>query len=267
MAYDNDNKVMMGNTLCKIDIYRSKAIMTMESSVAVDYNVASPMLQFKFASRTDAKSPGQWNNNQNTMWFPSFSGVVDVVTQFVALLSSAPGTDAAMAKFTNPKKQKYLQVRKNLGDNQELWYVFSYMSGSQDSGNQIKINCSCTAAEFTGILGYLKNLLTQWPTVAQMALTRYDAWYQTVGKHKQAGGTGGGQKSYNKQSGGGYQGNSNQGGGGYQGNQGNQGGGGGYQGNQGGNTPNPNPAQHAAQNLQNEYGGGGNISDDDEIPF
>ncbi len=241
-------RVQMQNILNKIEIYRSKSIMCMEAQVSVNYNTATPMVQFKFASRNDAKSPGNWNNNQNAYWFPSFASLVECITQMGTLMKIEAGDENALIKFQNPKKQKYLQLRKNKDDRGGIWYMFSYMSGSQDAGNQFKVSCSCTPNEFMGIYGYLKNLLSQFPTIAQMTLVRYDTWYNLVGSKKQ-------------------QSNGNQGGG-YQNNQG-----GGYQtsnykkptnqGNQGGGTVD----QNMMNDINNEFGGGGDIPPDDDIPF
>lgn len=258
--------ISMQNILNKIDIYRSKSIMTMEAGVSVNYNAATPMVQFKFASRPDAKSAGNWNNNQNAYWFPSFGSLVDAVTQCTALLTATANNDTAIAKFSNPKKQKYLQVRKNLGDNQEIWYVFSYMSGSQDAGDQIKINCSCTQPEFNSILGFLKNMLTQFPTIAQMALMRYDNWYNLVGKFKNE--SAGGYNS-NQQNGsgntGGYNPTSSKNTGGYAQNSkpANQ-----NNGYAPSNSGHSNPADAAMNDLQNQYGGGSGAGDfSEDIPF
>jgi len=238
MTTQNSTQATMVNTLNKIEVYRTKAIMIMEASVAVSYNAATPMVQFKFAQRADAKSGGNWNNNQNAYWFPSFSSLVDAVTQMSALLTATAGSDTAIAKFSNPKKQKYLQIRKNVGDNSELWYVFSYMSGAEAAGNQMKINCSCTQSEFNGIIGYLKNMLTQFPTIGQMALMRFDSWYQYVGKFKTDSNGGENSQSYSN------------------------------------NKPAQNqyksdksPAKNAANSINGEYGGTGNDFDSDDIPF
>jgi hypothetical protein len=182
MENTSTNTYAMINILNKIDIYRSKSIMIMENNISVNYNTATPMIQFKFATRTDAKSGGQWNDNKNAYWFPSFNSLVDLVTQLTSLSAATPNTENALVRFSNPQKMKNLQIRKNMGDNQQLWYIFTYLAGEQ--GNQLTINCSCTQTEFNGILGYLKNLLTQFPTISQIALLRYDTWFEYVGKNK-----------------------------------------------------------------------------------
>lgn len=261
-----NQQVNMQNILNKIEVYRSKSIMIMESQVSVQYSTASPMVQFKFASRADAKSAGNWNNNQNAYWFPSFASLVEAVSQMAMLNGAEAGNANAIASFKNPMKQKYLNLRKNKDDNNNIWYMFSYVSGSADSGNQVKINSSCTPTEFAGIYGYLKNLLTQWATVAQMALMRYDNWFQTVGKNKlnsqnQQGGGNGGGNGGNQQGGGSNYSNQNQQGGNQQG--------GGYQ--QKPQTTQQNTQQggvdpNMMNDINNEFGNG-SINPDDDIPF
>jgi hypothetical protein len=227
----------------------------MESSISVQYNSTTPMLQFRFGTRQSANEGANWNNNQNAYWFPNFAGLVDLVSKMGALLKTEAGSDSAYANFKNPKKQKYLTLRKNIDtNNNKIWYMFSYTSGSDDNGNKFQCSCSLDETEFTGMYAYLKNLLSQYPTIAQNALVRYDYWYQMVGKHKQNNNNGNNQ--YNQNNNGKYQQNQPYNNSSGQYNQNNNG------------QPNTSPGQFndgMMNNIRNEFNSP--PVDDDDIPF
>lgn len=170
----------MNNTISKYEVYRSKSIMHVEAQVGVNYNVATPMIQFKFATRQDMNSPGTWDV-ANSYWFPNIGLAFELVAEMQKIIASPGNTEDSTIKFSNPKKQKYFMVRKNIADNGGIWYVITFLSGPQE--NQTKINCSCNENEFKIIYNILKTMVMNFPVIGQLALMRYDYWYQNVG-HK-----------------------------------------------------------------------------------
>ncbi len=194
----------MRNVLCKMDYYRSKSIMIMESSTSVNYSTCTPYLQFKFAERSDNRSGGKWDND-NAYWITGYAAIIDCATQMHELMTDKLEQGA---EFKNPQKNKAIKIYKNVADNGSIWFVFHFFNGDN------KVSVSLTDKEFSGLFKYISHLITNYPMVASTTLLRNELWWEFIGK-RQADKTpnnGDGGYQNNKSSGGSYRSNKSSGG-------------------------------------------------------
>ena len=66
----------MYNILNKLEYYKGKSAMIIETSIGVSYGTSTPFVKFKFAPRDSYKAPGKWDDN-NVYWLSSY---VDLAT-------------------------------------------------------------------------------------------------------------------------------------------------------------------------------------------
>jgi hypothetical protein len=166
----------MYNNLNELAFYKGKSVMIIKTSIGVSYGLASPFLHFKFAPRDDYKSPGKWND-ENAFWVTSY---VDMCLFVKGITDVASGKEAKY-ELKNPAKGVTVSIYASKNDKDGTEYInFAFFKGDT------KIHVSLTKlAEFYALYTYFKNLLDNYNTVTQMALVKYDIWYEFVGKNKQ----------------------------------------------------------------------------------
>jgi hypothetical protein len=160
----------MKNTLNKLPFYKSKSIMIIESSIGVNYGEASPFIQFKFATRADYKSQGNWDD-ANSYWITNYIDLFNFVNG-INLVSSGK-----MEKYElkNPAKGIGLQIRHSVNTETNIEYVTFHFF----RGQEVKISVSLVkSTEYLAMFSYFKNLLDNYNNVCATALFRNDFYYK-----------------------------------------------------------------------------------------
>jgi hypothetical protein len=186
----------MKNVLASLPFYRKKSIMILDLSTTIAYSICSPMMSLKFAPRDDEKSKGKWED-ENIFYFPNYQSVYDFASRLKSIVATKEATDT---NFANPAKHKGIFVRKSIADNGTVYITFTFYTGSKEDGK--KINTSLMVDEANAILSVLASFISNYATIAQMALLRNDTWFNLYGKSKSDDGGGQTDKpSYQKPSG------------------------------------------------------------------
>jgi hypothetical protein len=168
----------MKNTLSKIPFYKSKSIMIIEASIGVNYGEASPFIQFKFATRADYKSQGNWDD-ANSYWVTNY---IDLFN-FVNGINMVASGKMEKYELKNPAKGIGLQVRHSVNTETNTEYIIFYFFRGQD----VKISVSLIkSTEYLAMFSYFKNLLDNYNNVCATALFRNDFYYKNFveGKEK-----------------------------------------------------------------------------------
>ena len=161
----------MRNTICENKFYKSKSIMIVGHSVSVNYGVGENYIEFKFATRADSKSPGNWDDNNRFF-----------ISGYVALYNLVKGMEAVIKKkldkyqINNPMKKTGLIFRVNVGDDGTKWAVFHFF------GENEKISTSLHFKdEFLGLYKYLSSILDNFHVISAIALYRNDFYFKNFG--------------------------------------------------------------------------------------
>jgi hypothetical protein len=167
----------MKNTLSKIPFYKSKSIMIIEASIGVKYGEASPFIQFKFATRADYKSQGNWDD-ANSYWVTNY---IDLFN-FVNGINMVASGKMEKYELKNPAKGIGLQVRHSVNTETNIEYVTFHFFRGQD----VKISVSLVkSTEYLAMFSYFKNLLDNYNNVCATALFRNDFYYKNFVEGKQ----------------------------------------------------------------------------------
>jgi hypothetical protein len=167
----------MKNTLSKIPFYKSKSIMIIEASIGVKYGEASPFIQFKFATRADYKSQGNWDD-ANSYWITNY---IDLFN-FVNGINMVASGKMEKYELKNPAKGIGMQVRHSINTETNIEYVTFHFFRGQD----VKISVSLVkSTEYLAMFSYFKNLLDNYNNVCATALFRNDFYYKSFVEGKQ----------------------------------------------------------------------------------
>jgi hypothetical protein len=165
----------MYNILNKLEYYKGKSAMIIETSIGVSYGTSTPFVKFKFAPRDNYKAPGQWDDN-NVYWLSSYVDIA-VFTKNIKLVAEG---NLEKYEMKNPAKKITLQVFQTKNENDGIEYInFNFYR------DNVKINTSLIKiSEFYGMYMFFNNLVNTYCMVSQIALMKYDIWYEFFGKNK-----------------------------------------------------------------------------------
>ena len=163
----------MYNILNKLEYYKGKSAMIIETSIGVSYGTSNPFVKFKFAPRDSYKAPGKWDDN-NVYWLSSY---VDLAVFTKNIKSVAEGS-LDKYEMKNPAKNVTLQIFQTKNENDGVEYInFNFYRDT------VKINTSLIKkSEFYALYMFFNNLVNSYCTVSQIALMKYDIWYEFFGK-------------------------------------------------------------------------------------
>ena len=180
----------MYNILNKLEYYKGKSVMIIETSIGVSYGTSTPFVKFKFAPRDNYKAPGKWDDN-NVYWLSSY---VDLAT-FTKNIKLVAEGNLDKYEMKNPAKNVTLQIFQTKNEKDGVEYInFNFYR------DKVKINTSLIkTSEFYALYMFFNNLVNTYCMVSQVALMKYDIWYEFFGKNKKSQSNNNQQKSKPKQ--------------------------------------------------------------------
>ena len=167
----------MRNTITEHKFYKSKSIMIVAHSIGVNYGTAENYIEFKFATRPDAKSQGNWDDENRFF-----------LTGYIALYNFIKGIDKVIKKkaekyqISNPRKKTGLVFRINIGDDGRKWAVFHFFR--EDTKIRISLDYQ---DEFMGFYRYWLTVLENYIVISAISLFRNDYYFKNIQKNKNNG--------------------------------------------------------------------------------